>query len=221
MTQVSSKLSVAGTDDPVVQSNFIPRLAGAFLQVSRTDFNTAITAERTRIVNNTVGIYATGQRIEILGEVGYRVWTVGASAALSNANKVVIRPGLELTLAGDSNTVTARVGNPGSGIGANGDVSVDWAGNAIYTKSGGSWAITTPAIYAAASAPTAYDPPTDDPNNLPVVFSRTDNTAVLTNAISKVFTAGTYHYNVNMNAAGLVTSISAWGAGASGPVLGY
>jgi hypothetical protein len=224
MTQVSSQLSVAGTDDPIVQSNFVARLSGAFLQLQRSDFDAAVTAERLRITNNAFGIYKAGQGIQILTEVGHRIWFIGASAALSHARQVVLRPGLTITLANDSNRVTATTGAPSSGTGSTGDVAVDWSANVYYTKGASTWTASSTPLYAAAGstpAPTNYDPPTDDPNNVPVIFSRTDSVVTLTTPIARTFTSGTYHYNVNMNASGQVVSISAWGVGASGSVSGY
>lgn len=66
-----------------------------------------------------------------------------------------------------------------------------------------------------------YDPPTDNPNNSPVFFDRPgNNTPTVTTPVAQQFTAGVYHYNVNLNSVGNVVSISAWGPGATGPVGG-
>jgi hypothetical protein len=66
-----------------------------------------------------------------------------------------------------------------------------------------------------------YDPPTDNPNNVPVLFTRANSTITLTTPVTQQFTAGVYHYNVNLNSIGEVVSISAWGPGATGLVNGY
>lgn len=66
-----------------------------------------------------------------------------------------------------------------------------------------------------------YDPPTDNPNNIPVTFPRTNTVVTLTTPVAQVFTAGIYHYNVNLNSIGEVVSISAWGPGSTGLVNGY
>lgn len=66
-----------------------------------------------------------------------------------------------------------------------------------------------------------YDPPTDNPNNIYVTFPRTNTTVTLTTPVAQTFTAGIYHYNVNLNSIGEVVSISAWGPGATGLVNGY
>jgi hypothetical protein len=137
MTQISSKLSVAGTDDPIVHASWIARLAGASLSMARTAFDSAVTDERTRITNNGVGIYATGQRFEIVGELGYRKWFIGASAAASHALNVEIRSGLVVSLALDANTVTATSGTPSGGV--DGDMKIDYANNSYYVKAAGTW----------------------------------------------------------------------------------
>lgn len=158
MTQISSKLSVAGTDDPIVTTAQVPRLAGAFLFLGRTEFDAAVTAERTRITNNTIGIYANGQPIRVVGEQPvYRKWTLAtggsaaANAAASHANTVVIRPGLEVTLAADTNVVLIGSGAAG---GNNGDIFVDFGANTISTKSAGVWSVTTAAIYSGSGGST-------------------------------------------------------------------
>jgi len=66
-----------------------------------------------------------------------------------------------------------------------------------------------------------YDPPTDNPNNTPVLFTRSNSTITLRTPVTQQFLAGVYHYNVNMNSIGEVVVISAWGPGATGLVNGY
>lgn len=75
----------------------------------------------------------------------FRVWNSSAQ----HARKAVLRPGLSVILAADTNTVLFLAGVPSGATGANGDVSVDWSGNAYYTKASGTWTKTGD-LYAAA-----------------------------------------------------------------------
>jgi hypothetical protein len=136
-------------------------LAGADLYLTRAFFDAAVIAERARISANSFGIYQQGQKISVVGEAPcYRTWflATGASdatnAANSHARAVVVRPGLTVTLAADANVVFLAAGAPSVGTGANGDISVDYAGNVIYTKSGGTWSVTTSAIFSGAGGST-------------------------------------------------------------------
>jgi hypothetical protein len=69
---------------------------------------------------------------------------------------------------------------------------------------------------------TFYDPPTLNPNNSAVLFTRSNNNVASVTPIAQVFpVSGIYHYNVNVNAAGQAVSISGWGPGSTGLVNGY
>jgi hypothetical protein len=63
-----------------------------------------------------------------------------------------------------------------------------------------------------------YDPPTSNPNNITCVFTPTrgDNVVTTTTTIARAFTTATFHYNINLNAAGEWLSISKWAIGVSG-----
>ena len=67
-----------------------------------------------------------------------------------------------------------------------------------------------------------YDPPTDNPNNSPVLYTRANSTPFQTIPIAQTFTTApfVYHYNVVVNSLFQVIAISAWGPGSSGPVGG-
>jgi hypothetical protein len=60
----------------------------------------------------------------------------------------MLRNGLNVTLAGDVNSLLFEAGAPDAGTGIDGDVSIDWAGNAYYTKAAGAWS-STGSIYSA------------------------------------------------------------------------
>lgn len=55
-----------------------------------------------------------------------------------------------------------------------------------------------------------YDPPTDDPNNVLVAFAPTDVVVTRSVRITRVFVAGTYFYDVDLNAAGEPVRVTAW-----------
>jgi hypothetical protein len=63
-----------------------------------------------------------------------------------------------------------------------------------------------------------YDPPTSNPNNISCVFAplNGDNAVSTTTTIARTFTTATFHYNINLNAAGEWLSISKWAIGVSG-----
>lgn len=141
MTQVSSELSVAGTDAAIIHSAYIARIAGVCKVLSRAAFDAAVTAERLRITNNGVGIYVSGERLLIIGEVGTRVWNADPNATLSHGRTCVLPSGLAITLAGDANTITPAAGVPASG-GNSGDISVDLAAGSYYVKGASAWGAT-------------------------------------------------------------------------------
>jgi len=104
-------------------------------------------------------------------------------------------------------------------IGADGELIVDTTKRTVTVHDG-----ITPGGTRLATENYAngiYDPPTDDPNNIPVLFTRANNTITLSTPVTQQFDAGIYHYNVNLNSIGEVVSISAWGPGSTGLVDGY
>lgn len=154
-------LQVADTGLTVINRDTLIRLGGVPLQVTRTEFNKVLADERTRITNNSVGIFTAGDRIRILTEVGERIWVVGTggtdaqNAAASHLRTVSLPGGSTIVLAGDANTVTATTGPPASGTGANGDVAVDRAANAFYTKAAGVWSLTDTLFPASTTSKVA------------------------------------------------------------------
>ena len=166
MTQVSSQLSIAGTDDPVVAASQVARLAGAVKTLTRAAYDLAVSAERTRITNNITGIYANGEQIHILGEAGYRTWSLAAggtnaaNAAGSHARTVVLAAGKSFVLPNDANTATLAAGAPANSSGATGDLVLDGADGVVRIKGVSIWAAggnSSPAIPPLAFAATTFD----------------------------------------------------------------
>jgi hypothetical protein len=209
MPQVSSRLSIAGSDDPVIHPAFIARMAGIVIQLTRAAFDIAITAERTRIDTNGAGIYADNQRFLINGEVGQRLWTINGIS--SHANKVEIRSGLILTLADIANTCTATTGIPTGGT--LGDIAVDYADNSYYNRGVSAWVKSSVPIFPGTGGSTAvtfYDPPTDNPSNITVTFVRASTIIAQTIPVTRIFAAGTYQYTIKLNSVGEVLEITPW-----------
>lgn len=126
-----------------------------------TSLLSAVLRERGNISLDGTGIYTggpNGQSFRVATEPQgvYRVWTVGASASLSHARTVVLRTGLSVTLAADSNAVTATSGAPTGGNA--GDLAIDYAGNAYYLNVAGSW-VSQGVVYPAGTGTSG--PPTD------------------------------------------------------------
>ena len=176
MTIVSSSLGVAGNDTSIVLASQVARIGGVHKTLTRTQFDLAVSDERTRITNNGAGIYAQGEHLEILGEAGYRTWSLAtggsdaANAAASHPRTVVLAPGVTATLAGDANTATFGTGVPANGTGAVGDVIFDAAAGLYYAKTGsatwsgpvavgpgggGGAGLSSPAFTGVPTAPTA------------------------------------------------------------------
>lgn len=159
MTAISTRLSIAQPNDPVVHPAWVRRLAGASLLLPRTEFDLGVSEDRARIASGgiTNGIYPDGQILHVVGEPAPRRWVVGtgvdnaAIAAASDARTVVLRPGLTVRTGSDGASVLSATGAPLSGTGSDGDVAVDYPGNAYYVKTTGSWGVGT-AIYAGAAA---------------------------------------------------------------------
>lgn len=144
MPNVSSPLGTTQPYIPAVSQSQIGRFAGlAMIFPSVADMLAAQTASSS--------VWQDGQVIfvapEFIGGMCARVWKVTPG----HARTVLLRPGLEVVLAADTNTLLFGAGAPSNGSGADGDVYVDWAGNAYYTKAAGAWASTGP-LYPAGGA---------------------------------------------------------------------
>lgn len=145
MTTLSSPGAIAGTDAPFNNRSQVARLAGIRKQMTRADFDAAVTAERTRIAGNGSGIYLSGEELQIIGEAGVREWFVAtggndaANAAASHAKMVKLTSAIALTLSTDAAVARINSGAPGSGVGANGDIAVDWSAGVVYQKASGAW----------------------------------------------------------------------------------
>jgi hypothetical protein len=104
---------------------------------------------------------------EFIGGGCYRVWRAG----LQHARTAMLRNGLNVTLAGDANSLLFEAGAPDAGTGIDGDVSIDWAGNTYYTKAAGAWA-STGSIFASGGGGIPIPADNDGTN---VLISATDD----------------------------------------------
>lgn len=217
MANIASSLGTLSDTIPAVNKTEIWKFSGLHMHFETLlDLASAVAKERQNIVQGTP-LWFQGQIFTVSGEPPgiHRVW----SPSLQHARTVVIRPGLNHVLLTDSNLVSLTTGVPTTG-GINGDIAIDWVANQVYAKSTVSW-LTTPIIEDIFVGPLVYDPPTTNPNNVPVVFTDVASTIAVSMPIAKTFNAGVYHYNVNINSESRVVSISAWGPGATGLVGGY
>ena len=147
MPAVSSPITTTQPYIPAIsaaQRTRIPGVPQHFATVA--DLVTAVTQERANIAAG-LPLWLDGTRIFVATEPGVsRLWSLdtagaddAAKAAASHARAVVLGQGASVTLAGDANVVLAQLGAPSSGTGANGDCSLDWVGNVLYTKAAGAW----------------------------------------------------------------------------------
>ena len=156
MTQIASALSTGDPSTAILNPTQIGRLPGAHMHYPTfAAYTVAVAAEQGNIAGATTGgasvpTWADQQPLTVSSEPSdvYRVW----NASAGHARKVVIRPGLSVTLATDLNTVLSGAGAPASGVGNNGDISVDYAGNQLFTKGSGVWAQTLATINSAGPA---------------------------------------------------------------------
>jgi hypothetical protein len=122
------------------QAHMIPR---AVVMLTRAEFDAAVIAQRAFIADLGVNGWADGERKRIIGEAGERVWTVGASGALSHARTVsLLNDSLIITLAADANAVHTVSAPPASGLGVNGDQAFYPATGGVYAKASGSWTLS-------------------------------------------------------------------------------
>jgi hypothetical protein len=225
MPQFSDGVGTLAQHVPAVRAGNLQKFAGLhMLFADITALNAAVTAERANLANS-LGMWPDGQTFALASEPPgiMRRWDRTAQ----NSRTVILHPGLTIQLGADSNVVRSGAGVPGAGVGADGDVSVDMAAGSLYRKSGGTWGLfpSVPTIFPVSFS-TEYNPPTSNPQNLPVYFDRVatgGNTLVSSPVTTFTYdfpTTGTHHFNVRYNATGEVVAVSAWGAGASGPVGG-
>jgi hypothetical protein len=158
MTTIASSLAKGDDGLPLINRSSLAQISGVTKQLTRAEFNAAVTAERARIAANSVGLYQNGERLDIIGEAGSRIWTLttggtdAANAAASHANVVSLGLGKTVTLAADSNVALSAAGQPASGTGTNGDISVDFAAQLYYTKAAGAWGTGASTVFNGLSA---------------------------------------------------------------------
>lgn len=150
MTIIASPLATNQNAIPIVASSQIGKFPGLHMHFpSLAAFQAAVAVEQGNVAAGNA-LWTDLQPMSVSGEpVGmHRVWSV----ASSHARTVVFRAGLTTSLPSDSNVVLAAVGAPSSGTGNNGDISVDFAGNAVYTKTSGNWIVLVGSIFPAPTA---------------------------------------------------------------------
>lgn len=146
MPNIASPLGTSNTAIPLVNSTQVGRAAGLFMVFSdSTAFQNAVTDEKANVLASSP-IWADGQALMVASE-GARTWRVW-SVSLNHARTVVIGSNT-IVLGSDTNIVRNASGIPSGGTGANGDISIDWAGNVVYLKTAGTWSSTLAPIYSA------------------------------------------------------------------------
>jgi hypothetical protein len=224
MPNFSNGLGTLASHSSAVGLGQLPKFAGLHqLYADVSALNTAVVAERGNIANS-LPMWPEGQTFSLANEPPgvFRIW----SRTNQNARVATIRPGLTVTLNGDTNIVRAAVSQPLNTTGIDGDISIDYNAGIVYRKTAGAWAIFIPTIFAATLS-TEFNPPTSNPQNVAVLFDRTTgggNTIVSSPVTTFTYDFpgnGVYHFNLRYNSAGEVVAVSAWGAGASGPVGSY
>jgi len=141
MPITSSPVATSNDQIPIIAASNLHKMAGVpkhFLTFA--DFTAAVAKERAR-VTASAALWGDGEPITIGEEAETRA-SRSWSTDLNHARTVTIGS-FRTILPGDGNRVRAASGIPASGTGANGDLSVDWAGKAIYQKTSGSWAQTS------------------------------------------------------------------------------
>lgn len=139
MPNVTSPLGTTNSVIPLVNAAQLGKAAGLHIHFATLSALTAaVVVERSNITAASP-MWPTGQPFTVGPEpLGVRrSWFIGASASLSHARTVHLRPGLSIILPGDSNTVLSVSGAPSGG--ADGDVAVDYANNNYYLKASGTW----------------------------------------------------------------------------------
>ena len=135
MPQLTSPLSTP-TGMPATNQAHLGKLAGARIHFATfADFTAAIT---TGTAFYSADLWADGQEMTIASETdsgAVRIWR----AALGHARTVRVGR-VDTVLPANSNVVLAAAGQPISGTGNNGDLSVDRAAGVAYLKTEGAWA---------------------------------------------------------------------------------
>ena len=138
MPNLSSPLGTANTLMPLVRVDALSQAAGFSVVFSTiADMNAAIAVERARIAGGNP-MWPDGHSIALASEVAEgvrRAWSAGAQ----HARKALIKPGVTVLLAADTNVVLFGSGVPAAGVGSTGDVSVDWPLSTLNLKSAGTW----------------------------------------------------------------------------------
>lgn len=147
MTIIASPLATGQGSIPITASTQLGKFPGLRMHFpTLAAFQTAVTVEQTNVAGSNA-LWADQQPMSVASEPTdvYRVWSVSGN----HARGVIVRPGLLVVLAGDTNTVLTTSGAPNNGTGSNGDIAIDYVGNVVYAKSGGAWASSVAQIYPA------------------------------------------------------------------------
>ena len=198
MPNFQSALSTTQPYIPAIRRAHLGRYVGLMcVYESVTALNDAVVIERLNI-DAAAGLWIDGEVLVVANEflAGRicRTWDVAGE----HARTLQLRPGLEITLAGDTNAVLFAAGLPDNGTGSDGDVSVDWAGNAYYTKAAGAWS-STGDLYAAGGGGSGIPIPADnDPSGVQIVSD--------TGSVSLYSTPGDSYIQLNAGGAILIYS---------------
>lgn len=151
MPIVSSPLATNFANTPIVRADQIGKMAGlVMIFPTVAALAAAVTAERS------ANLWGDGQIVGVLPEVKEGVWRTWKLVG-QHARTVLLSPGVSAEVPADTNAVTFAAGAPAVGDGADGDLSVDWAGNAMYLKDVGAWALQSDApAGAGGSGPIAH-----------------------------------------------------------------
>jgi hypothetical protein len=139
MSLIGSSLSKGTDGTGLINPSVLGQIAGVGKDFSRAAFDTAVAQERSNIVNNGTGVWSNGEKLSIFGELGTRIWFIGANAIASHARNVLY-VGKTYALAVDGNVFGATMGVPLNGTGVNGDYLVDAVTGFLYgPKAGNAW----------------------------------------------------------------------------------
>lgn len=194
MPNVSSPLGTANSAVPLFRSDAIRQAAGlAQVYPDLASLQAAVASEAANVAGAS-GIWPDGQPLGIAGEVAMGVWRSWRTS-VSNARRAILPSGVAVVLAGDANVVTATTGAPAAGSGASGDVALDLAAGAYYTRGASDWGASA-AVFPGAAAP--------GDSSAPAMVSTLSAASVTHNSAVISWTAGTdnvavtgYQYSID------------------------
>lgn len=112
------------------QAHMIPRTVHV---LTRAEFVAAVAAQRGFIADLGLNGWIQGERVQIVGEAGERIWTAGGAGTASHARLVEFPNGAQILLSSDDNTVTRTSGAPSGSSTTSGDKRWDQATGLVYT----------------------------------------------------------------------------------------